>query len=186
MTAGIGRAVAIGRRVFLRAPTARDREEFLRQVKASRALHRPWVHPPGDRLSYAGYLKAARSGRHLRYLVCLKPGGEIAGVVNISEIVRGVFQSGYLGFYAFASHAGKGYMTEGLELVIKHAMKDLGLHRLEANVQPTNRRSLALVRRCGFQREGLSPSYLKIAGRWRDHERWAILATGRRRGGARR
>ena len=66
-------------------------------------------------------------------------------------------------------------MTEALRLMLAYAFNDLKLHRLEANVQPENVSSLALVKRAGFVREGYSRRYLKIAGRWRDHERWAIL-----------
>jgi ribosomal-protein-alanine N-acetyltransferase len=71
-------------------------------------------------------------------------------------------------------------MTAGLRLVIRRAFVTLRLHRLEANIQPGNRASIALVSRCGFEREGFSPLYLKVGGRWRDHERWAILADGQR------
>ncbi len=106
----------------------------------------------------------------------LRSSGELVGVINVNEIVRGTFQSGYLGYYAFLPHAGRGYMDEGLRLVLRRAFGELHLHRVEANIQPDNRPSLALVRRLGFRREGLSPRYLKIAGRWRDHERWALLA----------
>ena len=101
--------------------------------------------------------------------------GGIAGVLELSEITRGILQSAYLGFYAMAPHAGRGYMREGLELVLRYAFRDLKLHRVEAAIQPGNARSLALVRRCGFTKEGFSPRYLKIGGRWRDHERWALL-----------
>ena len=100
----------------------------------------------------------------------------MVGVINVSQIFRGPFRSAYLGFYAFAPHAGDGYMTEGLGLVLRHAFGPMKLHRLEANIQPANGRSIALVKRCGFRLEGFSPRYLKIGGRWRDHERWAILA----------
>jgi len=108
--------------------------------------------------------------------VVLRDSGELAGVINVSEIVRGVFQSGYLGYYAFIPHAGQGHMTEGLALALRWVFGEMRLHRVEANIQPGNDASLALVRRLGFRREGLSPRYLKITGRWRDHERWAITA----------
>ena len=67
-------------------------------------------------------------------------------------------------------------MHDGLRLVLRFAFGPLGLHRLEANIQPGNESSVALVRGAGFRLEGYSRRYLKIAGRWRDHERWAILA----------
>jgi len=109
-------------------------------------------------------------------LICRRGSDELVGVVNISEIVYGSFRSGYLGYYAFTPHARQGLMTEGLARVIDTAFRRLGLHRLEANVQPGNRASLRLLRRLRFRKEGYSPRYLQIRGRWRDHERWAILA----------
>jgi len=96
------------------------------------------------------------------------------GVFNLSQIYRGNFGSAYLGYYGHAGFAGRGYMREGLDLVVRYAFGKLGLHRIEANIQPGNPKSIALVERCGFIREGFSPRYLKVAGRWRDHERWAI------------
>ena len=97
-------------------------------------------------------------------------------MVNVSEIVHGSLRSAYLGYYAFVPHAGRGLMREGLALVIRDSFRRLRLHRLEANIQPGNTASRALVRRLGFRREGYSPGYLKIGGRWRDHERWAVRA----------
>ena len=97
--------------------------------------------------------------------------------MNLSNIVLGSFRSGYLGYYAFVGHERQGNMAAGLRLVVRHAFTALKLHRFEANIQPENRRSIALVDRCGFAKEGFSPRYLKISGRWRDHERWAILAS---------
>ena len=109
-------------------------------------------------------------------LVCREEDGAIAGVYNISQIFYGPLRSAYLGYYGFEPFAGRGYMREGLQLALRHAFGPMGLHRLEANIQPENRPSIALVSGAGFRLEGLSPRYLKIAGRWRDHERWAILA----------
>ncbi len=102
--------------------------------------------------------------------------GRLVGVVNVSNIGRRTFQSASLGYYAFDGFAGQGLMREALQRVLAHAFGPLKLHRLESNIQPDNPASLALVRRCGFVREGFSRRFLKLAGRWRDHERWAILA----------
>jgi ribosomal-protein-alanine N-acetyltransferase len=171
----------LGSRVFLRRPSARDRAELLALVRGSRRLHGAWVYPPRDRREFSVYLRRARSPQQARLLVCLRDGGAIVGVVNLNEIVRGALQSAYLGFYGAARYAGRGYMTEGVRLALRYAFQVLGLHRVEANIQPGNRPSIALVQRCGFHREGFSARYLKVGGRWRDHERWALLAEGRGR-----
>jgi [ribosomal protein S5]-alanine N-acetyltransferase len=94
----------------------------------------------------------------------------------LSQIFYGPLCNAYLGYWATQAHAGEGYMTEGMAGVLRHAFRKLKLHRVEANVQPGNTASIALLARSGFRREGFSPRYLKVAGRWRDHERWAILA----------
>src|SRR5439155_26351279 len=95
---------------------------------------------------------------------------------NFSQIIRNAFQSACLGYYAFAPFAGGGYMADGLAVALDIAFRRLKLHRVEVNVQPTNRRSVALVERLSFTREGYSRRYVKIAGRWRDHVRFAMLA----------
>ena len=161
--------------MLLRRPTPRDRAAFLAFVRASRRLHHPWVATPAGPAGFAAYLRRGRRRNRVSVLICRREDGAIVGAVNVSEIVRGALQSAYLGYYGSRAHAGQGYMTEGLALVLRHAFGRLGLHRLEANVQPGNRLSLALVQRLGFRREGFSPRYLMVAGRWRDHERWAIL-----------
>ena len=170
-----------GLRVYLRPPRKSDAVSFLAAVEASRPLHRGWVHPPSTPARYAAFVRQyapVRNGAsptHVGLVVCRREDDALVGVFNISEIVRGLFNSGYLGYYAFAPHAGTGYMTEGLELVLRVAFTELRLHRLEANVQPANARSLDFVRRAGFVREGLSRRYVRIGGRWRDHVRLALL-----------
>jgi ribosomal-protein-alanine N-acetyltransferase len=146
---------------------------FLAAALRSRALHGRWTSAPVTREQYRSFVARARKPSHVSRLVCTEH-GELAGVVNISEIVKGAFCSGYLGYYALEPHAGRGYMRAGLAAVIRLAFKEHGLHRLEANIQPENHRSIELVRGIGFAREGYSPRYLKIRGRWRDHERWAL------------
>jgi [ribosomal protein S5]-alanine N-acetyltransferase len=167
--------------VFIRPPSALDAESFLRAVRRSHALHHNWVSPPGTLQSYQRYLKRLATETHRGFLVVDEATNGFVGVININNIIRGAFHSGFLGYYAFADFAGQGLMNEGLRLVLQHAFTRLKLHRLEANIQPGNHASIALVRSCGFVREGYSRRYLKIAGRWRDHERWAQLVEDWRR-----
>lgn len=163
-------------RTYLRAPTLADRREFLALVRRSRKLHRPWVSAPSTPKQFRAYVE--RTGRPdcAAFLACEIEGDAIVGVINISNIVHGNFHSGYLGYYVFAGFERKGLMTEALRAVVRLAFAKLKLHRLEANIQPGNSASIALARSCAFRKEGYSPRYLKIGGRWRDHERWAVLA----------
>jgi len=162
-------------RVTIRPPTLRDWTAFQAAVRRSRALHHPWVAAPKRRKKFEAYVKRATSDSHRGFLVVSGHSGEMVGVIDLGNIVRGLLQGAYVGYYAFVPHAGKGLMREGLQLVLKHAFQKLKLHRLEANIQPGNRSSIRLARSCGFVREGISRRYLKIAGKWRDHERWALL-----------
>jgi ribosomal-protein-alanine N-acetyltransferase len=155
----------------IRPVEAADEPAFVAAVRASRRLHRPWIHAPDNTAAFQAYLARMSPPHHFGFVVCC--GDDLAGVINLSNIVRGAFRSGYLGYYAFAGFEGRGLMTQGLRAVVRHAFGDLGLHRVEANIQPGNAASIALARACGFRLEGYSPRYLKVGGRWRDHERWA-------------
>jgi ribosomal-protein-alanine N-acetyltransferase len=163
-------------RVQIRTGSLEDESEFLAAVRRSRALHHPWVQAPGTPDAFRDYLAKRQEPHGAAFFIWLKEPHELVGVVNLDEIVHGCFLSAYLGYYAFVPHAGLGLMNEGLAQVITHAFDVIKLHRLEANIQPGNRPSKALVKKLGFRLEGLSPRYLKINGRWRDHERWAILS----------
>ena len=161
-------------RVFLRELTAGDEGEFLALARASAGLHHPWYTLPHSPEAFANYLARLERPSTEGRLVCVRDGGAMAGVIVIDSIIRGRFQSASLSYAAFGPAAGRGYMSEGLGLVLRFAFGELRLHRLEANIQPANRASLALVRRQGFRKEGYSPDMLFIDGAWRDHERWAI------------
>lgn len=164
------------RRVVLRPPEVSDQREFIARALASRALHKPWVTAPSTPDGFVAYLKRMDEPGNHGFLVCDAEQGSIAGVINLSNVVLGPFRSGYLGYYAFGGFERQGFMRAGLLQVMRHAFTSLKLHRLEANIQPGNLPSLGLAKSCGFRKEGFSPKYLKIGGRWRDHERWAILA----------
>jgi ribosomal-protein-alanine N-acetyltransferase len=163
-------------RVTLVRPARRHAAEFLAAVKRSRNLHRNLVTPMSDEEAYRKFLRHGRSPRSSNFFIVHRELGDLVGVINIEHIIRGFFYSAFLGYYAFEPHAGKGLMREGLILALEHAYDELKLHRLEANIQPANARSIALIKSLGFQLEGYSPKYLKISGRWRDHERYALLA----------
>jgi len=181
MGRGVGQSVVeMNKGCILVEPSRKRRDEFLAAVRRSKKLHGRWVSPPATVEKFDEYLKRVRKETHLSYWVCTER-GELAGVININEIVRGLFCSGYLGYYAFAPHDGRGYMKKGLCAVLSEAFRHQRLHRLEANIQPDNESSRRLVQSVGFRLEGFSPRYLKIAGRWRDHERWAITAEEWRR-----
>lgn len=142
----------------------------------SRRLHHPWVSPPTTGGGFDRWLAWSRRRDVKSLLVCRLDDRAITGVFTLSQIFRRGFQNAYLGYYAGMTSAGQGYMTEGLQLVLRHVFADMKLHRLEANVQPENVASIALVKRSGFRLEGFSPRYLKVAGRWRDHQRWAMTS----------
>ena len=164
------------RRVLLSRATPADAEALIRANVESRAYHHPWVEPFTDRAGFDAWLARGLAGPNIGLVAREASTGTIAGVVNLNEIVMGAFCSAYLGYYGTAAAAGRGLMREAVALAVRFAFDELGLHRLEANIQPGNTASLALVKSLGFRREGYSPRYLRIAGVWRDHERWALLA----------
>jgi ribosomal-protein-alanine N-acetyltransferase len=163
-------------RVRLAEPDPQDRREFIELVEASADLHRPWTYPPADAASYRRLLERNRADNFFALLARRTEDDAIVGLFELSDVARGAFQNAYLGYWVGAPYAGQGYMREGMQLTLRFAFNELRLHRVEANIQPANKRSLALARKSGFRREGFSPRYLKIGGRWRDHERWAILS----------
>ncbi|MEV4950018.1 GNAT family protein [Streptomyces sp. NPDC053755] len=163
-------------RVELCPLTLADQDEFCSLVRASAELFGPYMQLPTNAAEFQRWMGRFDDGTNLGFLIRVRESGVAAGTVNINSIIRGRYQGASLGYAAFAPSAGRGYMADGLALVLRHAFEELRLHRLEANIQPANKPSLALVRRLGFRYEGLSPDYLYIAGAWRDHERWAIGA----------
>lgn len=165
-----------GKRVWLRPPKNEDFEEFTALNEASRKFHRGLANPPLDRKGFDGLLLRNEQETNECFMICRKEYEAIAGMINLSQIFRGNFQNAYLGYYLGEKFARQGFMSEAIKLVLRFAFKDLKLHRIEANVQPHNLSSIAVLRKNGFTKEGFSPKYLKISRRWRDHERWAIVA----------
>ena len=169
------RAVATRPATYLRKPAPGDSREFVACVRASRDHLLPWVHAAETPSAYRAWIARGNRPDVEQFLVCRTDDDTIVGFVNLNNILLGSLQSAAAGWAAFLPHAGHGHLTAGVEMVLELAFTQLRLHRIEANIQPGNQRSRALAVRCGFQLEGFSPSYLRIGGEWRDHERWAIL-----------
>ncbi|HEV2738048.1 MAG TPA: GNAT family protein [Candidatus Elarobacter sp.] len=153
-----------------------DTAELIAANRDNTAYHAPWVTPFTDQAGFDAWFGRGVTGANMSLLARERGSGALVGVINLSEIVLGVFRSAYLGYWGYAATGGRGLMTHALRAAVGFAFDELGLHRVEANVQPDNARSIALVRRAGFSREGFSPGYLFIDGAWRDHERWALRA----------
>ena len=148
--------LAEGTRTYLRAVTHADADEFVAASVASRDLHHPWTNPPRDAAEFTSYIDRIRADpAKIGLLFCTSDDDRIAGTLNISNVVYGAFRCGALGYSVFAHAAGQGLMSDALQTVIRYSFGPLGLHRLEANVQPGNARSLALVDRLRFPAGGL-------------------------------
>ena len=159
--------------VSIRHPHPDDAAAFCEAAQRSRDLHRPWVSAPTTPEDFSSFVTKYDGEHNVSYLA-VSDADEMVGCINLNEIVRGAFKSAYLGYYGFVPMTGRGLMKQAMMLVINEAFGPLGLHRLEANIQPGNEASIGLVRSLGFRHEGFSPRYLFIDGQWRDHERYAI------------
>lgn len=181
-----------GRHVFIRYPVESDRAEFIALRRASRDYLERWEPRPARGFDPWGNdafdreLKLADTDSSQRYLICRKHDGAILGRISLGGIIRGDFHSCFIGYWIGSPHAGRGSMTEALDLTLRHLFLTLKLHRAEANIQPHNAPSRRVAEKCGLRLEGVSPKYLRIAGKWADHERWAITIEEWRRGRARR
>ncbi|WP_460369371.1 GNAT family N-acetyltransferase [Actinocorallia lasiicapitis] len=164
-----------GGRVVLRRLGPGDEAEFLALARANVELHLPWVILPQTPEDVREFLSRFATAVNEGLLICDRETGAAAGNVNVNGIVRGRFQSASLGYVAFAPFAGKGYLAEGLRLVVRYCFENLRLHRLEINMQPGNAVSRHLAESLGGRYEGLSPAMLYIDGEWRDHERWTLF-----------
>lgn len=165
-----------GKRVVLRLPVKSDCAPFLALNRRSARFNRGRAAPPTTATQFEAFMSRNSKPDGACFLICRTADGAVMGSIALSQIFYGGFQSAYLGYQIGEEFSGQGYMTEAIRLMLRHAFTILKLHRVEANIQPENAASIALVKRAGFTKEGYSRRYLKIGGRWRDHERWAILA----------
>lgn len=162
--------------VYLKPVTRSDKRDLICSNVENKSYHEPWVYPFSDAEGFENWFSETLSGTTVSLVARARETDGVVGVVNFSQIFMKGFQNAYLGFYGMVAHAGRGLMTDAVRLALSYAFAEIGLHRVEANIQPGNLRSIALVKRVGFRKEGFSPQYLMVNGDWRDHERWALVA----------
>ena len=174
-------------RLHLRSPSLDDIDAIIAYVTENREHLAPWEPRRGPAYFTRAHLEPVvaaqidriHEGERASWLIREQGAAEstdpIVGICTLDPISRGPFQNGVLGYSLAARVVGRGYMSEAIRSVIARAFGPLDLHRIEANVRPENERSLALLERLGFVREGFSPRYLHIDGDWRDHIRTALL-----------
>jgi ribosomal-protein-alanine N-acetyltransferase len=172
-----------GEGLYLRPATATDFSSWSRLRAASRAFLEPWEPTwPDDDLTQSAFRRRLRRQNEdiardeaYAFLIFDQTSDELVGGITLGGVRRGVSQSGTLGYWMGAPHAGKGRMTRAVAAAVEFAFLKLRLHRVEAACIPDNAPSIALLERNRFQREGYARGYLKIDGAWRDHVLFALV-----------
>ncbi|MFJ7353311.1 GNAT family N-acetyltransferase [Phyllobacterium sp. NPDC097923] len=172
-----------GERLYLRPPQVSDYRAWANLRATSRDFLAPWEPLWADddlersafRHRIRHYDDEAAAGTAHPFFLFHNSDSRLLGGITLGNIRRGVGQNGMIGYWMGAPYAGQGYMSEALRLLISHAFTKVRLHRLEAACIPSNERSIRLLEKAGFQREGLLRSYLKINGTWQDHLLFSII-----------
>jgi ribosomal-protein-alanine N-acetyltransferase len=161
--------------ITLRVLTESDAEMLADAYVRNRGHLAPWDPTRTEAFfTPAGQLEQIHDKLAMRELglglpLVLAEDATIAGIVNLSNIVRGAFQSASVGYWLDRDHTGRGLASAALAAVIETARDDLGLHRIQAATLTANHASQSVLVRSGFERIGVAPAYLQIAGRWQDH-----------------
>ena len=186
---GAGSAIE-GHTVYLRHPEPSDYEAWAMLRRASENFLKPWepawprddLTRPAYRARLRRYQGEVRAGTGYPYFILRRSDDCLLGGITLGNIRRGASQSGQIGYWSGETHAGKGYMSQALDLLCEHAFTRFGLHRLEAACIPGNTRSERILEKCGFRCEGLLAGYLKINGEWRDHHLYARINANHKTG----
>jgi len=144
--------------------------------------HREWSPVPHPNFftkeyqqeKFTKYKELNNGGLEYRFVILAED--LIVGTVSLTAIERGIFQNGRFGYSMDEGFTGKGIMTAAIKYVVKFAFSELGLHRLEANIMPRNTASKRVLEKCGFQKYGFSPYYLRINNTWEDHDNYMIIS----------
>lgn len=172
-----------GSRINLRLPEPNDHREWASLRQTSRAFLEPWeprwspdeLERSAWRQRIRRYREDFEQGLAVAFFIFENRSGRLIGGITIGNIRHGVSQSGQIGYWIGERYAGQGFMLEAVRLVIHFAFETLRLHRIEAACIPDNARSVRVLEKAGFQREGLLRSYLRINGSWQDHHLYALI-----------
>jgi ribosomal-protein-alanine N-acetyltransferase len=173
-----------GGKVLLRPAVAGDYLEWAAVRRESQKFLEPWepkwtvdeLERGAWRQRLRRYREEMAQGSGMPFLIFDKTTGKLAGGITLGNIRHGVAQSGQIGYWMDVNHAGRGLMHEAVLLVVKFGFETLRLHRIEAACIPDNQRSIRVLEKAGFRREGLLRSYLRINGVWQDHLLYALIA----------
>jgi ribosomal-protein-alanine N-acetyltransferase len=177
-----------GNGVYLRPGQMRDFEQWASLRERSREFLAPWepTWAPDDLTRLAFRRRIRRNNEEIErdetypLFIFRAEDSVLLGGLTLGQIRRGVSQTGTIGYWMGAEHAGKGYMARAVRALLAAAFSSSvfgssRLHRVEAACIPRNEASLRLLKACGFQQEGYARSYLRINGSWEDHVLFAIL-----------
>lgn len=170
-------------RLYLRLPQSVDYETWssLRQISAEKL--RPYEPEWADnelskdafRLRLRFYQREFRDRTGYPFFIFSRDDHRLIGGITLSNVRRGVTQSGSIGYWVGVTYQNMGYMTEAVRTLVRYGIKDLGLHRIDAASLPENAASIRVLEVCGFQKEGLARKFLRINGRWQDHFLYSFL-----------
>ncbi|MBB5538698.1 GNAT family N-acetyltransferase [Rhizobium giardinii] len=169
---------------LLRLPKASDYRQWYQLRSESRAFLEPWEPTwRADEMTESAFRSRVirneqefASGQAVPLFIFLRAQDQLVGGLTIGYIRRGAAQCCMIGYWMGERHAGKGHMAEAVKLAIPYIFSSLQLHRIEAACIPENQRSIRLLEKAGFQREGYLREYLKINGQWRDHLMFSLLS----------
>ncbi len=172
-----------GERVRLRTPTNADYQQWADLRRESRVFLEPWeprwtedeLDRSGWRQRLGRYREDLAQGTAVAFFIFDRKTNQLLGGITLGNIRHGVAQTGHIGYWMGERFAGRGYMLEAVRLVADYAFGVLHLHRIEAACIPGNERSVRVLEKAGFQREGLLRSYLRINGMWQDHHLYALI-----------
>lgn len=172
-----------GAEVYLRPPRPADWSAWAELRAESRRFLTPWEPSwPSDCLTKPAFNRRIerqsrewRQGRSYNFLTIRKSDNRMIGGVSLSRVLRGVAQSGMIGYWIGEPYARNGHTSQAVSRLLDYAFDELGLNRIEAATLPHNTASRALLKRLDFVEEGHMRKYLRINGQWHDHVLYAMI-----------